>query len=101
MKRLKTLFLKSKQENFWDLINLLDWENEGNDNKVIEPIVAHLASLSVKNIKDFQETLAQKLYALDGLEWAKESGSILWRNNELVSVDGFLYERCVVVANGQ
>ena len=101
MKNLKAIFSRTKPQDFWALIDLLDWNQEGDDKRVVEPIVAYLATRSVKEIQDFQETLAQKLYDLDGKVWAKRSGSMLWRDNELVSADGFLYARCAVVANGK
>ena len=60
-----------------------------------------LAGLPDAAIVDFEETLARKLYALDGRAWARESGSI-WRGEpNRISEDEFLYARCAVVANGQ
>jgi hypothetical protein len=57
--------------------------------------------MPLPEIKSFQEVLARKLYALDGRRWAREAGSAIWWGDPAsLSVDGFLYARCVVVANG-
>lgn len=101
MKFFNNLSTKKKDNDFWSMIALLDWSYEGDDEKVIEPVAAQLAKQTVGEIELFQETLAQKLYALDGEAWARESGSILWHDEQLTSADGFLYSRCVVVANGK
>ncbi len=54
--------------------------------------MAALAALPEHEIEAFQETLAQKLYALDTLSHWRTYG---WRSN-----DGFLYARAWVVASG-
>jgi hypothetical protein len=87
---------------FWDLIAKLDWSGEGDDDKIVEPVVEALAALPDSAIAAFQNTLASKLYALDGRAWARESGSgIWWGEPDKLSVDGFLYARLAVVANGR
>jgi Protein of unknown function (DUF4240) len=86
---------------FWRLIALLDWSREGDDERVVEPLVRALAALPDVEIAAFQNTLASKLYALDGRAWAQHSGeSVWWGEPDSLSVDGFLYARCAVVANG-
>jgi hypothetical protein len=86
---------------FWGLIDKLDWKHEGNDDKVIRPVVKALAAMPATEIDSFESHLAQKLYALDGRAWARESGDVWWGEPDSLSVDGFLYSRCVVVANGR
>ena len=86
---------------FWSLIDKLDWKHEGDDDKVIRPVVNALAAMPETEIDSFQDILAQKLYALDGRAWARESGDVWWGEPNSLSVDGFLYSRCVVVANGR
>lgn len=87
---------------FWSLIDKLAWKHEGDDEKVIRPVVNALAKMPESDIAAFQSTLASKLHALDGRPWARESGDgVWWGEPDSLSVDGFLYARCVVVANGR
>jgi hypothetical protein len=86
---------------FWGLIELLDWSQSGDDELVIEPVVALLAAMPVTEIRALQEMLATKLHALDGAAWVRESGPDIWCGEpSFLSADGFLHARCVVVANG-
>ena len=86
---------------FWGLIDRFDWSKEEDDD-IIEPAVMALALLPDSQIADFQQILARKLYALDGRAWARESGELIWFGEpDRVAVDGFLYARCLVVANGR
>jgi uncharacterized protein DUF4240 len=86
---------------FWGLIDLLDWRHDGDDDRVLKPVVDRLASLPDAEIGSFHEILAQKLYDLDGRAWARESGTdIWWGEPDRLSVDGFLYARSAVVARG-
>ena len=86
---------------FWSLIDRFDWSKEEDDD-IIEPAVMALALLPDSQIADFQQILARKLYALDGRAWARESGELIWFGEpDRVAVDGFLYARCLVVANGR
>jgi hypothetical protein len=85
---------------FWRLIGRLDWDRLGDDDAVVAPVVASLGDLPEAEIADFQRILTEKLYALDGRAWARESGSEIWWGKDSLSVDGFLYARCAVVANG-
>lgn len=90
------------EATFWSLIGRLDWSYEGEDELVIEPLIDELSTMPRAEIASFQDLMAEKLYALDGRAWARESGNLVWWGEpEDVSADGFLYARCVVVANGQ
>jgi hypothetical protein len=87
---------------FWAVIDLLDWSHDGDDERVIKPVVERLASLPDAEIGSFHEILAQRLYDLDGRQWARESGSDIWHGEpDRLSVDGFLYARSAVVASGR
>lgn len=88
------------ESDFWNVINLLDWRKEDDDEKVVEPLVAFLAESPIAHIYRFSDILAEKLWHLDTYAHAKvflddpeEEGYL--------SVDDFLYTRCAVVANGQ
>jgi hypothetical protein len=87
---------------FWGLIGRLDWSREGDDRRVVEPVVAALAALPGAGIAAFARILAERLHALDGRAWARESGDLVWWGEpDRLSVDAFLYARCCVVANGR
>jgi hypothetical protein len=89
-------------ETFWSLIDRFDWTKEDDDDAIIEPAVVALALLPDAQIAGFQQVLARKLYDLDGRAWARESGEQVWFGEpDRVSVDAFLYARCLVVANGR
>jgi hypothetical protein len=88
------------EATFWSLIDRFDWSKDEDDD-IIEPAVLALALLPDSQIADFQQILARKLYALDGRAWARNSGESWWGEPDRLSVDGFLYARCLVVANGR
>lgn len=87
---------------FWDLIGKLDWKQAGDDEAVCLPVVEALAAKPVSSIEAFEETLAQKLHALDTEAHAREIGDEAYTGlHDHFSVDWFLYVRCCVVANGK
>ena len=85
------------EERFWEVISMLDWDKTGNDDAVMEPAIRYLASLPQEAILSFYELLAEKLYLLDGKEFARHSVE----PGAHFSADLFLYARCCVVANGR
>lgn len=85
------------EDRFWEVIALLDWTKEGNDDAVIEPAVRYLSGLTASSILSFYDLLSEKLYLLDGRIYAECSTS----DEEGISSDLFLYGRCCVVANGR
>ena len=85
------------EDRFWEIIALLDWSKEGNDDAVIEPAVRALEKLPEAAIVSFYDLLSEKLYLLDGREYAEHS--VLQGAN--ISSDLFLYARCCAVANGR
>ncbi len=92
------------EELFWKLMRKLDWQQDSTDAvvaPVIAPVIAALAKRSLADIYQFEEILANKLYQLDGLEYAQEMGEQAYREGTYFSVDYFLYARCWVVASGK
>lgn len=87
---------------FWSVIELLDWKKE-EDPAILLPAVQTLSQCTVSEIQAFHEILAQKLFLLDGKQYAEQTGANKYADNALsaFSADGFLYARCVVVANGR
>ena len=91
-----------KEAAFWTLISLFNWGATGDDEAVIKPVVDSLSELSIEEIYTFEEILTEKLHAQDAEKYAKEIGEGAYLNDEqYFSVDGFLYSRCVIVANGE
>lgn len=86
--------------HFWKAINMLDWDMEGDDEKVTEPLINFLSEQPLGHIYRFSDILSEKLWQLDTYAHAK----IFLDDPEeegILSVDDFLYTRCAVVANGQ
>lgn len=82
------------ESDFWELIALLNWSKSGDDNAVIEPVVAALVAAPFRHIYDFADILSQKLYLLDDERYTNGL-----EDADFVA-DKFLYTRCCVVANG-
>lgn len=85
---------------FWAIIDHLDWEQE-EDQAILEPAIKKLASMSIANIYSFEEILSEKLYRLDQQKYAVNIGDNAYNKVRNFSVDGFLYARACVIANGQ
>jgi hypothetical protein len=89
-------------EAFWVLISELDWDKTGDDEAVIEPVVASLARMSASDIADFEDIMSEKLFGLDTSAHARNIGSEAYPGrDDYFSVDWFLYVRCCAVANGK
>ena len=90
------------EQEFWSVISSFNWKKISDDDAVIRPAVKRLVSMTEEDIQEFAEILAEKLYRLDGLEYAMNIGEDAYKGkNEYFSVDYFLYVRCCVVANGK
>jgi hypothetical protein len=92
------------EEKFWDTISLFNWDETGDDDAVLEPARAALASMDAEAIFKFDNILTEKLHALDTREHCKAcyAGELDPDNgDDYISADDFLYCRCVVVANGR
>jgi hypothetical protein len=90
------------EKQFWQIIDLLDWDKAGNDSSVIEPAVDALAQAPSEHSYLFSEILAEKLYMIDGSAYASEIGSQSFNGNKgMFSKNWFLYVRCCAVANGE
>jgi hypothetical protein len=87
---------------FWAIVALLDWRTLNSD-AILAPAIKKLSTFSKADIHAFPDILNEKLYALDGRRFAEQLGSNKYapENNKHFSVDGFLYARCCVVANGK
>jgi hypothetical protein len=90
------------EAQFWAIIGLFDWKTRDAD-AILAPAVNALALLPKSDIEAFHNLMNEKLYALDGQIYAEQLGSNRYAPdaNKGFSVDGFLYARCCVVANGK
>jgi hypothetical protein len=90
------------EQQFWELMSLVDWKKLGTDDAVVRPLVKALAKLAEREIVAFDDLLAKKLHALDTEAHARHMGEYSYKGeDEFFSVDEFLYARCAVVANGK
>ena len=86
--------------DFWAIIEQLDWSHEGDNKAVVEPVVQILEKLTSAHIYRFADILSEKLWNLD----TKNHAQVFLEDPEeegYLSVDDFLYVRCAVVANGR
>ncbi len=90
------------ETQFWTIIEMLDWRTMNAD-LILAPAVVALSHFSKGDIQLFHDLLNEKLYNLDGRRFAEQLGSNHYPpiEGEAFSVDGFLYARCCVVANGK
>ena len=85
------------EQQFWEMLEQLDWTHEGDDGRVVQPVVQTLARLPDEEIFEFDNILARKLHELDSRELVQK----LYEKREKFSEDRFLYNRCVAVVNGR
>ncbi len=89
------------EDEFWEIIALLDWKKR-KAKTIMAAATAHLSQLSEAKIKAFDDILSEKLYQLDGQQYAKNTGQNAYQGETApFSVDGFLYARCMAVAQGK
>jgi len=84
-------------KEFWEIISLVDQRSldDSDDEQAVQPLIIELSTKSESEVSQFQECLAQVLYAIDGQRWMEQAG------DSSDSADGFLYVRCYVVARGK
>ena len=96
--------IRMTELEFWQILSLFDWNKTGDDDAVLEPACSALAKKAPDEIIHFEEILAEKLYAIDTRRHCKAcyAGELDPDNgDDYISADDFLYQRCVVVANGR
>ncbi|TAE00152.1 MAG: DUF4240 domain-containing protein [Bacteroidetes bacterium] len=94
LEALSQKYHKKDESFFWEMIDLLDWEQSDNE-LIIKPLIQVLSQKSLSEIFTFQEYLSQKLFFLDQKRFAQNFA------DQYFSVDTFLYVRACVVANGK
>lgn len=83
--------------DFFNFTNMLDWEQQGTDEAVLEPLIAFLAKWGDNVIFAFHNKMAELLYSLDTYNIAKH----IIESSAYFSPDAFLYTRCVALINGK
>ena len=85
-----------KFDLFWKTMELCDWDNEGDDELVLTPVINFLASKEDSDIFMFEDLMSELLYNLDTKKLAEQCEKI----DGYISDDSFLYSRCVALING-
>nr|WP_262904545.1 DUF4240 domain-containing protein [Hymenobacter lucidus] len=83
---------------FWEILDLFNWKKTGDDDAVMLPAEKRLATLPVEDIFAFEDILTEKLYQLDGEQYA--AACYPGEDTNHISGDAFLYDRCSVLVNG-
>ena len=84
-------------QDFFRFTDMLDWDKQGDDEAVVEPLIAFLAKWGDNVIFAFHDKMAELLFSLDTYNIAKH----LIENETYFSPDYFLYARCVALVNGK
>ena len=85
-----------KYQFFWSTMELCDWAQEGNDDRVLKPVIAYLTRQEDGVIFLFDDLMSELLYHLDTKKLAEQCQAA----DKYMSNDSFLYSRCVALING-
>lgn len=86
----------SKFYLFWNVMDLCDWNFEGDDDRVLMPVITYLSKQDDNTIFLFDELMTELLYNLDTKRLADQCQKV----DKYMSDDSFLYSRCVALING-
>lgn len=86
-----------KFQPFWSTMELCDWNSEGDDYKVLEPVIKYLSKQNDDVIFEFDDLMSELLYHLDTKEFADQCQ----KEDPQMCDDTFLYSRCVALINGR
>lgn len=88
---------KTITANFWDIMELCDWSEEGDDEKVLAPVIQYLSRCEDNVIFSFHRTMIELLETMNEQrfidQYVEERGYF--------SDDDFLDARCVALINGE
>ena len=90
------MVLTEKFDFFWTTMELCDWSKEGNDDKVLKPVIKYLSKQDDLIIFEFDDLMTELLYGLDTEKLADQCEKV----DPLMCDDTFLYSRCVALING-
>ena len=86
----------NKFQFFWDTMQRCDWSREGNDEKVLVPVLRYLSQQEDCEIFRFDDLMSELLYGLD----TKKLAAQCEKAGPYMGGDSFLYSRCVALING-
>lgn len=85
------------EKQFWKIVDKADWSHQGDDEKVLAPVISELSKLEDEEIFGFEDVMSKLLYDIDNQEIALQ----LYGPELHFSEDLFLYQRCVALVNGE
>lgn len=85
-----------KYRLFWKIMELCDWDYEGDDDRVLAPVIEYLRGKDDDVIFEFDDLMSELLYNLDTKKLADQCERV----EPHMSDDTFLYSRCVALING-
>lgn len=85
-----------KYNFFWTTMELCDWTKEGDDEKVLKPVIKYLSKQDDSVIFEFDDLMTELLYDLDTEKLEEQCRKI----DPQTCDDTFLYSRCVALING-
>lgn len=88
--------MSEKYDFFWTTMELCDWKKEGDDDKVLKPVIKYLAEQNDHIIFEFDDLMTELLYHLDTKKLAEQCK----KADLQMCDDTFLYSRCVALING-
>ncbi|MEY8390624.1 DUF4240 domain-containing protein [Lachnospiraceae bacterium 45-W7] len=88
--------MNEKYNFFWNTIELCNWKKEGDDDKVLKPVIHYLSKQDDSAIFAFDDLMTELLYELDTKKLAEQCEKV----DPLMCDDTFLYSRCVALING-
>lgn len=88
--------VENKFDYFWSVMDLCDWEQEGDDDAVLSPVIEYLSQQDDDMIFKFEDLMSELLYNLDN----ESNYKLCEIRDENTNDDTFLYSRCVALING-
>ena len=86
----------SNFQYFWNTMKLCGWTHEGDDSKVLKPVIQALSWQEDGRIFLFHDLMAELLQGLN----TKQLAAQCEKAEPLMGDDSFLYSRCVALING-
>lgn len=88
--------MAGKYNLFWITMELCNWSKEGDDDKVLKPVIKYLSKQDDSIIFEFDDLMTELLYDLDTEKLADQCEKV----DPLMCDDTFLYSRCAALING-
>ena len=85
------------RKDFFEInMKVCDWDASGNDEKVLRPLIEHLAKQPDETIFCYDEIMAELLFELDTKQIFQRACQYAPQTD-----DAFLYSRCCALVNGE